>query len=91
MRGVVLILRKHIQIGRNPKQEKSENILNQLLVMLKNTGIKSPDEFALNRGIELMLPRRRAVRPSNIDRTFRLLNRWVRIRIDIRTEETDGN
>ena len=59
--------------------------------MLKNTGIKSQKEFALNRGIELMLPRRRAVRPSNIDRTFRLLNRWVRIRIDIRTEETDGN
>ena len=59
--------------------------------MLKNTKIKSPEEFALNRGIELMLPRRRAVRPSNIDRTFRLLNRWVRIRIDIRTEETDGN
>ena len=59
--------------------------------MLKNTPLKSPEEFALNRGIELMLPRRRAVRPSNIDRTFRLLNRWVRIRIDIRTEETDGN
>ena len=59
--------------------------------MLKNTGIKSPDEFALNRGIELMLPRRRAVRPSNIDRTFRLLDRLVRIRIDIRKEEDDGN
>ena len=58
--------------------------------MLKNTGIKSPDEFALNRGIELMLPRRRAVRPSNIDRTFRLLDRLVRIRIDIRKEEDDG-
>ena len=59
--------------------------------MLKNTGIKSPDEFALNRGIEIMLPRRRAVRPSNIDRTFRLLDRLVRIRIDIRKEEDDGN
>ena len=59
--------------------------------MLKNTEIKEANEYALNRGIELMLPRRRAVRPSNIDRTFRLLNRWVRIRIDIRTEETDGN
>ena len=59
--------------------------------MLKNTGIKSPDEFALNRRIELMLPRRRAVRPSNIDRTFRLLDRLVRIRIDIRKEEDDGN
>ena len=59
--------------------------------MLKNTKIKSPEEFALNRGIELMLPRRRAVRPSNIDRTFRLLDRLVRIRIDIRKEEDDGN
>ena len=59
--------------------------------MLKNTEIKEANEYALNRGIEVMLPRRRAVRPSNIDRTFRLLNRWVRIRIDIRTEETDGN
>ena len=59
--------------------------------MQKSTKIKSPEEFALNRGIELMLPRRRAVRPSNIDRTFRLLDRWVRIRIDIRKEETDGN
>ena len=59
--------------------------------MLNNTNKIRPDEYALNRGIELMLPRRRAVRPSNIDRTFRLLNRWVRIRIDIRTEETDGN
>jgi len=59
--------------------------------MLKNTEIKEANEYALNRGIEVMLPRRRAVRPSNIDRTFRLLNRWVRIRIDIRKEETDGN
>ena len=59
--------------------------------MLKNTGIKSPKEFALNRGIEIMLPRRRAVRPSNIDRTFRLLDRLVRIRIDIRKEELNGN
>ena len=59
--------------------------------MQKSTKIKSPEEFALYRGIELMLPRRRAVRPSNIDRTFRLLDRWVRIRIDIRKEETDGN
>ena len=59
--------------------------------MLKNTKIKSPEEFALNRGIEIMLPRRRAVRPSNIDRTFRLLDRLVRIRIDIRKEEDDGN
>ena len=59
--------------------------------MQKSTKIKSPEEFALNRGIELMLPRRRAVRPSNIDRTFRLLDRLVRIRIDIRKEEDDGN
>ena len=42
-------------------------------MMLNNTKKIRPDEYALNRGIELMLPRRRAVRPSNIDRTFRLL------------------
>ena len=59
--------------------------------MLKNTEIKEANEYALNRGIEVMLPRRRAVRPSNIDRTFRLLDRLVRIRIDIRKEEDDGN
>ena len=59
--------------------------------MQKSTKIKSPEEFALNRGIEIMLPRRRAVRPSIIDRTFRLLDRLVRIRIDIRKEEDDGN
>ena len=59
--------------------------------MQKSTKIKSPEEFALNRGIEIMLPRRRAVRPSNIDRTLRLLDRLVRIRIDIRKEEDDGN
>ena len=69
----------------------SENTLNQFLVMLKNTKIKSPEEFALNRGIEIMLPRRRIVKPSWIDRTFRLLDRWVRIRIDIRKEELNGN
>ena len=59
--------------------------------MLKNTEIKEANEYALNRGKEVMLPRRRAVRPSNIDRTFRLLDRLVRIRIDIRKEEDDGN
>ena len=59
--------------------------------MQKSTKTINPEEFALNRGIEIMLPRRRAVRASNIDRTFRLLDRWVRIRIDIRKEETDGN
>ena len=60
-------------------------------MMQKSTKIKSPEEFALNRGIEIMLPRRRIVKPSWIDRTFRLLDRWVRIRIDIRKEEDDGN
>ncbi len=59
--------------------------------MLKNTKIKSPDEYALNRGIEIMLPRRRIVQPSWIDRTFRLLDRLVRIRIDIRKEKLNGN
>ena len=59
--------------------------------MQKRTKTINPEEFALNRGIEIMLPRRRAVRPSNIDRTFRLLDRLVRIRIDIRKEEDDGN
>ena len=60
-------------------------------MMQKSTKTINPEEFALNRGIEIMLPRRRAVRPSNIDRTFRLLDRLVRIRIDIRKEEDDGN
>jgi hypothetical protein len=59
--------------------------------MLKNTKIKSPDEYALNRGIEIMLPRRRIVQASWIDRTFRLLDRLVRIRIDIRKEKLNGN
>ena len=67
------------------------NTYTKFLVMQKSTKIKSPEEFALNRGIEIMLPRRRAVRPSNIDRTFRLLDRLVRIRIDIRKEELNGN
>ena len=59
--------------------------------MQKSTKTINPEEFALNRGIEIMLPSRRAVRPSNIDRTFRLLDRLVRIRIDIRKEELNGN
>ena len=59
--------------------------------MQKSTKTINPEEFALNRGIEIMLPRRRIVKPSWIDRTFRLLDRWVRIRIDIRKEELNGN
>mgnify|MGYP001498680865 CR=1 FL=1 len=59
--------------------------------MLNNTRTKNLGEYTLNRGIEIMLPRGRRVQPSLIDRTFRLLDRWVRIRIDIRKEEDDGN
>jgi hypothetical protein len=59
--------------------------------MLNNTRTKNLGEYTLNRGIEIMLPRGRRVQPSLIDRTFRLLDRWVRIRIDIRKEELNGN
>ena len=60
--------------------------------MLNNTKTKNLGEYALNRGTEIMLPRRRRVpQPSLIDRTFRLLDRKVRIRIDIRKEGFDGN
>ena len=60
--------------------------------MLNNTKTKNLEEYALNRGTEIMLPRRRKVpQPSLIDRTFRLLDRKVRIRIDIRKEGFDGN
>ena len=56
--------------------------------MPNNTKIKNPEEYVLNRGTEIMLPRRkgRLPEPSWFDHTFRLLNRWVRVRIDIRKE-----
>ena len=52
---------------------------------------ESVQDYTLNRGIEVMLPRaRRLEKPSWIDRTFSFLNRSVRVRIDIH-RETNGN
>ncbi len=59
--------------------------------MQSNTKPIKVKEEVLNRGIEVMLPRgRRVEQPSWFDRTFRLLNRSVRVRIDIR-EDDNGN
>ena len=45
---------------------------------------KRAKKDVLNKGIEVMLPRsRRKERPSWFDRTFPLLNWFVRVRIDI--------
>ena len=42
-------------------------------------------ELALNRGTEIMLPRgRRVEQPSWFDRTFPLINWFIRVRIDIK-------
>ncbi len=52
---------------------------------------ESVQDYSLNRGIEIMLPRAgRLERPSWLDRTFRFLNRSVRVRIDIH-RGTNGN
>ena len=59
--------------------------------MQSSTQSKSAEKLVLNRGREVMLPRgRRVEQPSWFDRTFRLLNRSVRVRIDIR-EDDNGN
>ncbi len=59
--------------------------------MQSSTQSKRAEKLVLNRGIEVMLPRgRRVEQPSWFDRTFRLLNRSVRVRIDIR-EDDNGN
>ena len=52
---------------------------------------ESVQDYTLNRGIEVMLPRaRRSDKPSWLDRTFRFLNRSVRVRVDIH-RGTNGN
>ena len=52
---------------------------------------ESVQDYTLNRGIEIMLPRaRRVEQPSWLDRTFRFLNRSVRVRVDIH-RGTNGN
>ena len=45
---------------------------------------ESVQNYTLNKGIEIMLPRaRREEQPSWLDRTFSFLNRSVRVRINI--------
>ena len=59
--------------------------------MQSSTQSKRAEKLVLNKGIEVMLPRgRRVEQPTWFDRTFRLLNRSVRVRIDIR-EDDNGN
>ena len=61
-------------------------------MMQTNIQSKDPENLALNKGIEIMLPRRRGKieTPSWLDRTFRLLKANVRVRIDI-NRGTNGN
>ena len=52
---------------------------------------ESVQDYTLNRGIEIMLPRaREVVQPSWLDRTFSFIERSVRVRIDIH-RGTNGN
>ena len=52
---------------------------------------ESVQDYTLNRGIEVMLPRaRRSDKPSWLDRTFSFFKRSVRVRIDI-DRGTNGN
>jgi len=52
---------------------------------------ESVQDYTLNRGIEVMLPRaRRLDKPSWLDRTFSFFERSVRVRIDIH-RGTNGN
>ena len=52
---------------------------------------ESVQDYTLNRGIEVMLPRaRRSDKPSWLDRTFSFFKRSVRARIDIH-RGTNGN
>ena len=61
-------------------------------MMQTNIQSKNPENLALNKGIEVMLPRRRGTieQQSLYDRTFRLLKTKVRVRIDIH-RGTNGN
>ena len=57
----------------------------------KTKAKESVQDYTLNKGIEVMLPRaRRLEQPSWLDRTFNFLNRSVRVRIDIH-RGTNGN
>ena len=57
----------------------------------KTKGKESVQDYTLNRGIEVMLPRaRRLDKPSWLDRTFSFFKRSVRVRIDIH-RGTNGN
>ena len=52
---------------------------------------ESVQNYTLNKGIEIMLPRaRREEKPSWLDRTFSFLNRSVRVRINV-NRGTNGN
>ena len=52
---------------------------------------KGKEEYELNKGIEIMLPRSRRIRiPSSVDRTFYFFKWSVRVRLDIK-EDTNGN
>ena len=52
---------------------------------------KHQEEYVLNKGIEIMLPRsRRIPLPSTVDRTFYFFKWSVRVRLDIK-EDTNGN
>jgi hypothetical protein len=60
-------------------------------MMQTNIQSKNPENLALNKGIEIMLPRRRGkIEKPWLDRTFRLLKANVRVRIDI-NRGTNGN
>ena len=52
---------------------------------------KNQEEYELNKGIEVMLPRsRRKRKPSWFDRTFFFFRWSIRLRIDL-TQEHNGN
>ena len=55
-------------------------------MMPKTTSKPKAREQVLNKGIEVMLPRSRRVHeiPSWFDRTFPLINWFIRVRIDIK-------
>ena len=61
-------------------------------MMQTNIQSKNPENLALNKGIEVMLPRRMGTieQTSWYDRTFRFLKTKVRVRIDIH-RGTNGN
>ena len=57
----------------------------------KRKNQKDLEEYVLNKGIEVMLPRsRRRRKPSWFDRTFRFLRWTIRLRIDL-LRNANGN